>query len=328
MDFKDYYKVLGVERTADQKAITAAFRKLARQHHPDVNKDKGAEERFKEVNEAYQVLGKPEARARYDQMFEAYTRGGMNWQEMFGGGRAYQQAPGGWTVTYGTPEDLEDLLGGGSGFSDFFRQFFGGAARGRPGRAPNRSSPSGSGQAGRGGAGSIPREDREEAHSTLEISLEDAYRGAQKSLQVQVNGTPHRIDVTIPKGVKTGQKMRLPGAVDGHDLYLTVKVAAHPRFERREDDLFVDVAVPLTDAVLGGTIEVPTLTGQVEMAIPPETQNGQLFRLRGQGMPKRDGGAGDQFVRIKVMVPTKLTPRERELFEELKKLRSAHQHGH
>jgi curved DNA-binding protein len=315
MDFKDYYKNLGVERTADQKAITAAFRKLARQYHPDVNKDKGAEDRFKEVNEAYQVLGKPEARARYDQMYEAYSRGGMNWQEMFGGGGAYQQAPGGWTVTYGTPEDLEDLLGGRGGFSDFFRQFFGGAARGRPGRA------------GRGGVGSIPREDQE-AHATLEITLEDAYVGAQKSLQLQVNGTARVIEVTIPKGVKTGQKMRLPGAVDGQDLYLTVKVQPHPRFERREDDLFVDVAVPLVDAALGGTIEVPTLTGNVEMSIPPETQNGQLFRLRGQGMPRRDGGAGDQFARIKVIVPTRLTPRERELFEELRKLRGAHQHGH
>lgn len=308
MEFKDYYKILGVDRTADPKAVTAAFRKLARRYHPDVNKDKGAEERFKEVNEAYQVLGKTEARARYDQMYEAYQHGGGNWQELFGRG-AYQQAPGGWTVTYGTPEDLEDLLGGAGGFSDFFRQFFGGGVpRGRPGR-------------GRRGAATVPREEPR-THSTLDISLEDAYLGAQKSLQLQVDGTERRIEVTIPKGVKSGQTIRLPGALDAHDLYLTVNVRPHPQFERRDDDLYVDTPVALADAVLGATIEAPTLTGKVEMAIPPETQNGQLFRLRGQGMPRRDGGSGDQFVRVKVVLPTKLSPRERELFEELRKHRT------
>ncbi len=310
MDFKDYYKILGVERGADQKAITAAFRKLARQYHPDVNKDKSAEDRFKEVNEAYQVLGKPEARAKYDQMFEAYQHGGGDWQELFGRGGPYQQAPGGWTVTYGSPEDLEDLLGGaGGGFSDFFRQFFGGSVtRGRQTRGE------------RGRVGTMPREEPE-AHATLEITLEDAYQGAQKSLQLQVNGAPQQIEVTIPKGIRTGQKIRLPAAVDGRDLYLTIKVQPHPRFERRDDDVLTEVPVHLTDAVLGATIEVPTLGGSAEMTIPPETQNGQLFRLRGQGMPKRTGGAGDQLVRVKVIVPTKLTPRERELFEELRTLR-------
>lgn len=307
MEFKDYYKILGVDRAVDQKAVTSAFRKLARQYHPDVNKSKGAEERFKEVNEAYQVLSKSESRARYDQMYEAYQHGGINWQEMFGRG-AYQPAPGGWTVTYGTPEDLEDLLGGAGGFSDFFRQFFGGGVtRGRAGRVRRRSD--------------APPPD-ERAHSTLDITLEDAYRGAQKSLQLQVDGTQRRIEVTIPKGVKTGQTIRLPGALDGHDLYLTIKIQPHPQFERREDDLYVDAPVSLVDAVLGATIEVPTLTGKVEMTIPPETQNGQVFRLRGQGMPTRDGGSGDEFVRVKVVLPFRLTPRERELFEELRKLRT------
>ncbi|HEY3249415.1 MAG TPA: DnaJ C-terminal domain-containing protein [bacterium] len=309
MDFKDYYKILSVARNADQKTITAAFRKLARQYHPDVNKDKSAEDRFKEVNEAYQVLGKPDARAKYDQMFDAYQHGGANWQEMFGQGGAYQQAPGGWTVSYGSAEDLEDLLGGAGGFSDFFRQFFGGAtSRGR------------AAQTGRARVGTMPP-DAPEAHATLEITLEDAYLGAQKSLQVQVNGASQHIEVTIPKGIHTGQTIRLPAAVDGADLFLTIKVQPHPRFEPRGDDVLTEVPIPLTDAVLGATIEVPTLGGRAEMTVPPETQNGQLFRLRGQGMPRRTGGAGDQLVRIKVMVPRKLTPRERELFEELRRLR-------
>jgi DnaJ-class molecular chaperone len=320
MEFKDYYKVLGVERHADQKAIRAAYRRLARQFHPDVNKDKNAEDRFKEINEAYQVLGKADPRAKYDQLYEAYQRGGMDWQQAYGQGGTYQ-TPEGWTVTFGgDAENLEDVLGG---FSDFFKQFFGQefAAR-QTGRSPfDRPRPAGA-RGRRTGVEELIRErSPAEAESTLDVTLDEAFRGAQKSLALQLNGTTRRLDVAIPKGVRDRQKIRLPGALDGHDLYLTIRVLPDSRFERRDDDLVIEVPVTLSEAMLGGTIKVPTLEGPVDMTIPPETQNGQLFRLRGQGMPKRGGGRGDQLVRVRVMLPTNLSARERQLFEELKKLR-------
>ena len=320
MEFKDYYKILGVARGSDQKAISASFRKLARQYHPDINKAKGAEDRFKEINEAYQVLGDPQKRTRYDQMYEAYQHGGMDWQSAFGGQGTWQ-TPDGWTVTFeGAPEGMEDLLGGLGGFSEFFRQFFGGDLIGAPGR------PRGRGRRGaaaeellRGGQASPAG-----ATASLEITLEEAFRGTQKPVSLQINGTTRRLDVTIPKGVRSGQRIRLPGALDGTDLYLTVQVAPDPRFELRGDDLVVEVPVALTEALLGATIAVPTLEGNVEMTIPPETQNAQMLRLRGQGMPRRDGTRGDQFVRVKVVLPRHLTKRERELVEELSKLRKEH----
>lgn len=318
MEFKDYYKILGVERNADQKTIRGAYRRLARQLHPDVNKDKRAEERFKEINEAYQVLGKADQRARYDQMYEAYQRGGMDWQQAFGRGGTYQ-TPEGWTVTFGgDAENLDDVLGG---FSDFFKQFFGqefatrSSSRGpfARGRAQAR---------GRGGIEELIREPSPaEPEATLDVTLDEAFRGAQKSIALQLNGTTRRLDVAIPKGVRDQQKIRLPGALDGQDLFLTIRVVPDQRFERQGDDIVVEVPVTLSDAMLGGAIEVPTLEGSVEMTLPPETQNGQLFRLRGMGMPTRGGGRGDQLVRVKVVLPTNLSARERQLFEELKKLR-------
>ena len=313
MEFKDYYKILGVERSADQKAISKAYRRLARQFHPDVNKGKGAEDRFKEINEAYQVLGKPDQRAKFDQMFEAYQRGGMDWQQTFGRGGAYQ-TPEGWTVTFGgDSENLDDVLGG---FSDFFKQFFGQEfATARGGRSP-------SGRRRRGGVEElISEQPPAAAEATLDVTLEEAFRGSQKSVALQLNGTTRRLDVTIPKGVRDRQKIRLSGALDRSDLYLTIRVVPHPHFERRDDDVVVEVPVPLSEAMLGGKIQVPTLEGTVDMTIPPETQNGQLFRLRGQGMPKRDGSRGDQLVRVKVVLPTKLSAREQQLFEELRTLR-------
>lgn len=311
MEFKDYYKVLGVDRGADQKAVSSAYRKLARQHHPDINKAKGAEDRFKEINEAYQVLGDPQKRARYDQMYQAYQRGGVDWQSVFGRqGTGSWQTPEGWTVTFGgSPEEMEDLLGGLGGFSDFFRQFFGGDLAGRPGRRSRRSV--------RGQAGA-------EATAAIEITLAEAFRGVQKPITVQVNGGTRRLDVSIPKGVRSGQRIRLAGALDGADLLLSVQLAPDPRFELRGDDLIVEVPVTLTEALLGATIEVPTMEGRVELAIPPETQQGQLLRLRGQGMPRRDGSRGDQLVRVKVVLPRNLSQRERELVQELGRLRQEH----
>ena len=313
MEFKDYYKVLGVERGAEQKAISAAYRKLARAHHPDVNKAAGAEDRFKEINEAYQVLGDKEKRARYDQMYEAYQRGGMNWEQVFGGAGPWQQqqGPGGWTVTV-EGADLEDLLGGElGGFSDFFRQFFGGVPSGRRGSATRTR---------RSSAARAPSPDPEAAGS-IEVTLDEAFRGAQKPVVLQLNGGTRRLDVTIPKGVRDGQRIRLGGALDGADLFLTVHVNADPRFERRGDDLVVEATVPLADALLGGTVRVPTMDGTVEMTIPAGTQPGQVFRLRGQGMPTRDGSRGDELVRAKVVVPADLSDREKALLTEFARLR-------
>ncbi len=320
MEFKDYYKILGVPRNADPKAISAAYRRLARKHHPDVNKDKGAEDRFKEINEAYQVLGKPDQRAKFDQLYEAYQRGGVDWQQMFGRGGTYR-TPEGWTVTFGGDAgNLEDLLGG---FSDFFRQFFGQDFAQHTGGSPSGRGPFSRAQGRRrAGVEEVIRERApRQAEATLEVSLDDAFRGSQKAVALQVNGATRRLDVTIPKGVRDGQTIRLPRALDGADLYLTIKVMPHPQFERRDDDIVTDVPVLLNEAMLGGKIEVPTLEGSVEMTIPPETQHGQLFRLRGQGMPKRSGGRGDQLVRVKVILPKKLSSREKQLFEELGKLR-------
>jgi curved DNA-binding protein len=319
MEFKDYYKVLEVERGATPQAVSTAYRKLARKFHPDVNKTPGAEDKFKDINEAYQVLGDAERRARYDQMYEAYQHGGMDWQQAFG--RGAQQTPGSWTVTFGgDAAGLEDLLGGQ--VSDFFRQFFGGDVLGqRPGGARSAA-----GRSRRSPADleemMQPESASPRAEAPITVTLNDALAGAQKSLAIQLNGKTRRFDVTIPKGVRSGQKIRLPGALDGDDLYLTVEVAPHPDFERREDDLITEVPVTPSEAVLGATIEVPTLEGKVEMTIHPGTQNGQVYRLRGQGMPRRDGKRGDQLVRIKVVLPTKPSAREKQLYEELSKLRS------
>jgi curved DNA-binding protein len=311
MEFKDYYKILGVERTADQKTISQAFRRLAAQYHPDVNKSRGAEERFKEINEAYQVLHDPEKRARYDQIYDAYQRGGVPWEQVFRG--AYQQAPGGYTVTFGDLGDLEDLLGGG--FSEFFQQFFGGLGA-RSGRRRAGRGPSAVEEVRRGA------EARPQASAELELTLEEAFRGVRKPVTLQVDGTTRRLDVTVPPGVRDGQRLRLGGALDGGDLYLTIRIRPHPVFTRQGDDLLVEVPVSLPDALLGAEVDVPTLEGPVRMQIPPETQNGRTFRLRGLGMPKAGGGRGDQLVRVRVVLPERLTEEERRFFEEMRRRRA------
>lgn len=304
VEFKDYYKVLGVDRNADQKTISQTFRRLARESHPDVNKKKGAEERFKQINEAYQVLGDPARRAKYDQVFDAYQSGGVPWQDLLG--RA-AHAPGGWSapggVTFevGGVEDLEQLFGrGAGGFSDFFQQLFGGGV-------------------GFGRARTRPPEPQR-LESAIEIALDDAYRGAR--LKVTLPEVHRTLDVEIPKGVRSGQTIRLAGAVDGRDLYLKVQIAPHRLFERTDDDLTIEVPVTVSEAALGAEIEVPTLDGKITMTVPAGTQAGRRFRLKGLGMPHARGeGRGDLYVRVKIVVPTGLSARERELFEELRKAR-------
>ncbi|HVO42495.1 MAG TPA: J domain-containing protein, partial [Aggregatilineales bacterium] len=300
MEYKDYYKILGVERTADQKAIQKAYRKLARKHHPDINPgSKEHEETFKEINEAYEVLGDPEKRAKYDQF-------GMGAQPTgaAGGFDDSGQTPGRTSYTYHTSPDREEMFGNEADFSDFFRGLFG--------------QRSGSGRA------SGPQRGQD-IESPVEITLDEAYRGAARLL----NKEGRDIQVRIPPGVRNGSRVKMagqgtPGRDGGKpgDLYLIVEIAPHERFERKGDDLYVDADVPLSTAILGGRAEVPTLDGSVGLSIPPETQNGRVFRLKGRGMPliKTPSERGDLFARVKVRLPQHLTEEQRALFEQLHRL--------
>jgi curved DNA-binding protein len=307
MEYKDYYKTLGVDRSASEKEIKTAFRQLARQHHPDANPDDPrAEERFKELNEAYEVLSDREKRAKYDQLGADWQR----WQRT--GGRPSDFDWGRWTtgqpgegvhVRYGAPEDMADLFGG-SPFSDFFSQVFGGM--GGSGFQPR----------------SVPRRGQD-YEQRVEITLQEAYQGATRLLQKD----SRQIRVRIPPGADTGTRVRLRGeggegmaGGQSGDIYLRVVVLPDPRFERTGDDLHTTVAVDLYTVVLGGEVEVPTLGGMVRLTIPEGTQNGRTFRLRGKGMPRlrQPKQHGDLYAKVDVRLPTQLTSRERELFEKLR----------
>ena len=307
MEFKDYYQILGVSPDADEKAIRQAFRKLARQYHPDVNPgDKAAEERFKAINEANQVLSDPEQRKKYDALRAQYQRwqqGGrrpqdFNWQE-------WSAPPGeGVYEYYGSFDDLGDLFGGESPFSDFFTTIFGGARRARGAQqAP------------------LPRRGRD-LEVEIEVTLEEAFRGTTRSLQIG----DRRIEAKIPPGVYTGAGVRLagqgePGRQGGPagDLYLNIRVAPHTTFERTGDDLFAEVPVDIYTAALGGEVHVPILDGGVMLKIPPHTQSGRTLRLRGKGMPRLDDPStrGDLYARVRLVLPEPLSERELQAFREL-----------
>jgi DnaJ-class molecular chaperone len=329
MEFKDYYATLGLKKGAAEKEIRSAYRKLARQYHPDVNPgDKTAEERFKEVNEAHEVLSDPEKRALYDELgprwrdYEQYRAAGgtATPQEFLRGTVAGAGARGGPRYEYRTmsEDDLSDLFGGGSPFSDFFYQTFG----------------SGSRAAGSGGRStmSIPGQDIEQE---VEITLEEAVKGTTRVLQYADAHGPHRIEATIPAGARPGSRVRLAGqGAPGYnggpngDLYLVVGVAPHPLFELKESDIHVNIPVELHVCMLGGEVTVPTPKGtRLSLRIPPETQNGRVFRLSGQGLPPmRTGGkAGDLFAKAQVVLPTHLSEEERDLFRRLAALRGGRQ---
>lgn len=306
MDYKDYYKILGVERAASADDIRKAYRKLALQHHPDRNPgDKQAEERFKDINEAYQVLSDAQKRARYDQLGSAYSNwqqgggqpGDFDWSQWFGGQPGSAGGPGGVRVEYG---DLNDLFGEG-GFSDFFRSIFGG-----PGRAQTST-----------------RQRRAPAayQTPVSISLDEAYRGTMRALE----GDGRQVKIRIPAGVKTGSKVRAAGAgPDGSDLYLIVEVTDDARFERDGDDLRTTAAIGLFTAALGGEASVETLEGTVTLKIPAGTQPEQVFRLAGRGMPrlKSAQSKGDLFVRVKVRIPRDLTDEQKALLEQAARLKT------
>ncbi len=291
---KDYYNILGVSRSATEREIKQAYRKLARQHHPDVNPgDKSAEDKFKQVNEAYEVLSDKEKRRKYDKY-------GDQWQYADQFEKAQRQQ--GWNFSQGGQRVYfgeEDI---GSIFDDILRGFGGRAGRPQPRKGRDVEFP-------------------------LEVTLEEAYSGTTRTLKM---ADGQRLEVKIPPGVKDGSRVRISGkGAEGYggakgDLYLVTSVRPHRLFGRHGDDLYVDVSVPLTVAVLGGEVKVKTPKGsQLSLRIPPETQNGRSFRLKGQGMPHLGSSTkGDLLARVKVVLPTKLTNEERELFQRLDKFRA------
>ena len=316
MEYKDYYQTLGVKRDASAKEIKSAFRKLARKHHPDVNPgDKAAEEQFKGLNEAHEVLSDPEKRKKYDAFgadWERYQQkpggqpGGFDysqWQAQPGGAGAGQ-------TRYTSAEDLNDLFGGGDGaYSDFFSTLFGRAARGQ--------------------AASGPRRGQDYEHP-LQVTFDEAFRGATRLLQLD----DRKLEAKIPAGVRTGSRVRLaglgsPGANGGPggDLYLLIEVEPDPRFERRGDDLYTDIDTSFLAAALGGDVRVPTPDGAVALKLPPRSQAGRVFRIKGKGMPVLGGqGRGDLFARLRLVLPDDLTDEDLAKLRELAGAREA-KHG-
>jgi DnaJ-class molecular chaperone len=325
MEFKDYYQTLGVGKSASDKEIKQAFRKLARKFHPDVNPgDKSAEARFKEINEAYEVLGDPAKRRKYDEL-------GANWRmyeqaqqqgEPYAGGSPFgfgggPGQGGAWTINMGgepggyrtmTPEEMQELFGNEDPFSDFFRTFFGGGGAREAGRARGRSR----------------SQKGQDIEHEVELTLEEAYHGATRRMSIKEG-----VDVRIPVGVKDGSRVRAAGegAAGSNggaagDLYLRVRVKPHPVFERKGDDLYVRVPVPVTTAVLGGEAQVPTITGSVRLKIPEGTQNAQVFRLKGHGMPRigKPDDRGDLYATVDVQLPRALSKDQRQHYEALAKL--------
>jgi len=316
MEYKDYYKILGIERTATKEEIKRSYRQLALKFHPDHNPgDKQAEEIFKEINEAHQVLSDSEKRARYDQLGASYSQwqrkghspGSFNWEEW----STPSQSPGGIRVEVG---DLEDILGmsGLGGFSDFFRQIFGNYG---PKPVPGRTSPR-SGSSSQSG----PPRARPTYEQPVTIGLYEAYQGTSR--RIEVDG--RKLEIKIPPGAKTNTKIRVADVITDPsgrkgDLYLVVKVADDPRFIRKGNDLHSDISIDLYTAVLGGEITIQTLSGNILLSIPSGTQSDRIFRLTARGMPqmKNPDKFGDLYVKVSVSIPSELTPRQKELFEEL-----------
>ncbi len=312
MEYKDYYKILGVPKTATAKEIKAAYRKLARKHHPDVNKsDPKAEARFKEINEANEVLSDPEKRKRYDSL-------GSDWAN-------YRPPPGAGRRGASGPRvvdlDDEDL----GGFSEFFRTIFGGGG-GFGGARAGGSVPGGGGFEDIFGRVRAPR--GADIEGAVGLALEEVLRGTTRTVNLDGEGgePARKVEVKIPPGVTDGMRVRAAGEGAGAagargDLYLRVRVLPHPQLERDGANLKTTVTVPLTTAVLGGETVVPTLEGPIGIKIPPGSRPGRVFRLRGHGLPRLEGGGrGDLLATLGAALPEKLSPREREIFEELKRL--------
>jgi curved DNA-binding protein len=310
MDFKDYYEILGVAPTADKKVIQQTFRQLARKHHPDVNPgNKDAEEKFKTINEAYQVLSDAKQRKKYDELRAQYQQ----WQKTGGPQRQdfdwqnWSAQPGQGTHTqYANAEDLDDLFGNASPYSDFYSNIFGGGRAGSP----------------------SPRRGRDVEYE-VDLTLEEAFRGTERALEID----GHRVQASIPLGIRTGTRVRLAGRAEqgknggaAGDLYLIIKVLPNEIFERDGDDLHLDAPVDIFTAIAGGEIRVPTLEKTLTLKIPPRTNANQIFRLRGKGMPylRESTKRGDMFARVKLILPDALTDQEVDSIRVLAAARQKH----
>ncbi|MFJ8944499.1 DnaJ C-terminal domain-containing protein [Streptomyces sp. NPDC102395] len=298
---RDFYEVLGVPRDADKDEIQRAYRKLARRYHPDVNKDPEAEERFKEINDAFSVLSEPDQRARYDRFGEDFRKVPEDWEERVGAGAG----PGGgfrWSTGDGSRVRYATSGFGAEGVDveDLFGSFFGGAGRMR-----------------------VPGADQE---AELPLTVEEAYRGGRRTVTLAgPTGQPRRYEVDVPPGVTDGQRIRLAGEggrgsgdAPAGDLYLRVRIQPHPRFRLDGRDVYVELPVTPWEAALGATVPVPTPGGATaKVSVPPGSSSGRRLRLRGEGMPNPRGTNGDLYAELRIMVPSELSDRERALFEEL-----------
>jgi curved DNA-binding protein len=307
--FRDYYEILGVQRSAKEEEIKKSYRKLARKYHPDLNpNNKQSEEKFKEIQEAYEVLGDSEKRQKYDQL-------GANWKN----GADFTPPPnwGGQGGGFQGTINMEDLFGRanqqrGNAFSDFFESLFGGMG----------------GMEGMGGAETgrrsrtSPRPSRAaESETELMLPLEDMHGGTTRKLTVRLGNAEKTIDIRIPPGAREDSQIRIPGGgPNGGDLYVRLRQEPHPKFTVKGNDTEVEVAITPWEAALGTSIEVPTLEGKAEIRVPHGVASGQRLRLRAQGLNVRGGGRGDHFVRLKIVVPKELSEAEKKLFQELAKV--------
>lgn len=316
VQFRDYYETLGVSKTATDDEIRKAFRKLARKYHPDVNKDKAAaEEKFKQLNEAYEVLGDAEKRRKYDEL-------GANWNQPggFQPPPGWGPQPGGGFQRYGGGDGGVEFEFGGTGFSDFFEQFFGGGR--------------GQGGFGRSSFGQRPRgaERGSDVEADIMVTLEEALHGSKRTVSLRRSDSSkvETYQVKIPKGVHEGQRIRLAGQGEAGagggksgDLFLRVRLARHPDFTVEGSDLIHEVKIEPWQAVLGSELQVPTLEGSARLKLPAGTQPGQRFRLREHGLPTAADARGNLYVIPQIQIPKKLTEREREIWQQLEQLRGS-----
>jgi curved DNA-binding protein len=302
---RDYYDALGVSRTASTEEIQRAYRKLARQYHPDVNHDAGAEDRFKEISEAYSVLSDPDTRKRYDRFGPDFRQIPEGYEDYVGTGRAAGSPFGGGRVWVDSDIGDRDRGGGfgpgGINIDDLFSDFF----------------------SSRGASGPISGPDQE---AELELSVEDAYRGGTRRITLSGAGEPVSFEVHIPAGVTEGQRIRIAGqggqgarGGPAGDLYFVVRLAPHPRYRVNGRDISVDLPLAPWEGALGATVSVATPSGEAKVRVPAGSSTGRRLRLRGEGMPNPRGTPGDLYAEIKIMVPRQLTERERELFEALRR---------
>ncbi len=318
--FQDYYETLGVARDAKKEDIQRAFRKLARKYHPDVNKEKGAEDKFKQINEANEVLSDPQKRAQYDAL-------GANWKA----GQEFRPPPGwegGARSAHGHSAQEFDM----SGFSDFFEAFFGGAGAGMSSRGGKASRSFSFGGFGEGANFGMSEPEPQNTEATLTITVEDAYREATKEISLEhieydSAGRPHsktrNFRVKIPAGTTEGSTIRMagqgvamPNGAKG-DLLLKIKLAPHPYFRVSGYDVTSDLRLAPWEAALGAKVSVHSLDGEIKLTVRPGTQNGQRLRLRGKGLPKGSGEAGDMYAEVRILIPETLSDSEKELLEKL-----------